>query len=193
MKSRLCLISLALALYVTVISAQQSEMKPAIPRVQPQALPYSPAGTLKQYFIGTWRLVSAVTKYPDGKAEPYPSVGPDGMGYLMYDDTGHMCVQLMRKDRPNWADEGNPTAQEALSAILGFSAYCGSYEINEQEHLIIHHPETAWKPNRVGSPQRRPYQLSTHDRFSFVAPGVKILRTGEEVSIINVITWDRVK
>ena len=193
MGARAVWLFLVLGVCISTEWAQQSQEKSPSPSVRSQVVPYSPSGTVKQYFVGTWRLVSAEIAYPDGKTEPYPSVGPDGVGYLMYDETGHMCVQLMRRDRPEWVDEVNPTAQEALSAILGFSAYCGTYEINEHEHVVIHRAETAWRPNRIGSLQQRPYQLASRDRFSFVAPGVKTLPTGEKVPTIYTITWERVK
>lgn len=54
----------------------------------------------RERLIGTWRLVSAGTFRSDGKFEPYPEYGPNPIGYLMYDTTGHMCVSLANPNPP---------------------------------------------------------------------------------------------
>jgi len=110
-------------------------------------------------FIGTWELVSTEEQLADGSKRPYPSVGKDGKGFLMYSADGHMCAELMNPDRPRWKDESKPTDEEKALAITGFTAYCGRYEIDEARHVVFHHPEVAWMPNWVGTRQERPYKL----------------------------------
>jgi hypothetical protein len=73
--------------------------------------------------IGTWKLVSAGTFRSDGKFEPYPEYGPNPIGYLMYDPTGHMCVSLSNPNHPNWANPEKPTDAEKLRSYDAFFAY----------------------------------------------------------------------
>jgi hypothetical protein len=68
----------------------------------------------REHLIGTWRLVSAGTFQSDGKFEPYPEYGPNPIGYLMYDPTGHMCVSLANPNHPHWANPEKPTDAEKL-------------------------------------------------------------------------------
>jgi hypothetical protein len=101
--------------------------------------------------------MTAKNRMKDGSERFYPELGPNGKGYLMYTADGHMCAQLMNPDRPNWKDFNNPTDAEKISAIDGFAAYCGRYEIDEARAIMMHLPELAWSPNFIGTKQPRPY------------------------------------
>ena len=84
-------------------------------------------------FIGTWRLASVEARRPNGEVAPTPArYGTKTIGYLMYDATGHVAVQIMRPDRPKFAvnDIDKGTAEELKAAWEGYSAYFGTYEIN---------------------------------------------------------------
>ncbi len=50
--------------------------------------------------VGTWRLISRAVRLEDGTAIQDPGLGKTPTGYLIYDSSGHMAVQLMRLDRP---------------------------------------------------------------------------------------------
>src|SRR5689334_1337052 len=84
--------------------------------------------TLRERLVGTWRLVAARQRLSDGSERPDPEPGAHGIGYLMYDATGHMCVVLANPDRPKWTSPGAPTDAEVRSAFEGVVAYCGTYE-----------------------------------------------------------------
>ncbi len=56
--------------------------------------------------VGTWRLISRVVTLEDGTAVQDPGLGKTPTGYLIYDSSGHMAVQLMRLDRPTAIDCG---------------------------------------------------------------------------------------
>ena len=109
--------------------------------------------------IGTWRLISAGNVREDGTFEPFAEYGPHPNGYLMYDTTGHMCVSLANPDHPRWANAEKPTDAEMLRSYRVMYAYCGTYEIQEKEHRVIHRPEMASWPHYVGTDQFRPYRL----------------------------------
>jgi len=138
-------------------------------------------------FVGTWELVSTEEQLADGSKRPYPDVGKDGKGFLMYSADGHMCAELMNPDRPKWKDQDKPTDEEKALAMSGFTAYCGRYEIDEARHVMFHHPEVAWMPNYVGTRQERPYKLEG-DILTFSS---KVTR---EHGIVGwTITWRRLR
>jgi hypothetical protein len=137
--------------------------------------------------IGTWRLISAGNIRKDGTLVPFSEYGPHPIGYLMYDCTGHMCVSLANPDHPRWANAAKPTDAEKMESFRVMFAYCGTYEVQEKEHRVIHRPEMASWPHYVGTDQLRPYRfegnrliLSNHEQ----APD-------EEDSPYQ-ITWERV-
>lgn len=175
----LILLSLAAALQAQTANSASSE--------------YQPQGSIRDYFLGAWKLVSTEIKYPDGRTGPDPEIGPEAVGFLIYTSSGHMCAQLMKPGRPAWADDRHATSAEAASALDGFSSYCGRFEIRVDEKAIIHHPETAWAPNWVGTHQPRPYHLISQDRFFFRGPSKEKQNDGTDVPVTWTITWERLK
>jgi hypothetical protein len=117
-------------------------------------------------FVGAWELVSTEYTMKDGSKRPYPDVGPNGRGYLLYTADGHMCAQLVHSDRLLWKDPGHPTAAEKVAAMDGLTAYCGRFEIDESKQVVFHYPEVAWQPNFEGTKQPRPYVFE-NDRLTF--------------------------
>ena len=154
---------------------------------------YKPRGQIRDYFLGAWKLVSTERKYPDGRTTPYPDMGPDAGGFLLYTSSGHMCAQLMKPGRPRWAADSAPTPSEATTALDGFTSYCGTFEVREHEQAIIHHPETAWSPNWVGTIQKRPYHLVGPDRFFFRGTAEEKQKDGTVIPVVWTITWERLK
>ena len=77
-------------------------------------------------FVGTWRLVSQHSLYPDGRV--VPSRGDNADGIIMYDAAGNMAVQLMRTDEH--ATDFTDLA-DLKTAMQGFLSYYGRYEIEE--------------------------------------------------------------
>ena len=106
-------------------------------------------------FIGAWRLVSAVQQMADGSKRNNPMYGPGGIGYLLYSDSGRMCVVNIDPSRPQWKNASAPTEIELRSAMKGIMAYAGRYEVNAEQGYIIHHIEMDAVPNRVGTKQKR--------------------------------------
>jgi hypothetical protein len=129
-----------------------------------------PSQSERQKFLGSWKLVSTEEKLKDGTSRPYKDVGPNGQGYLMYTPDGHMCAVMTRPERPKWSDP--PTDAQKLAAIDGLASYCGTFEIDEDRHVMWHFPEIAWDPGFAGTKQPRPYRFE----------GNKLTFTGKEPS-----------
>lgn len=131
-------------------------------------------------FTGAWRLVSVQEREPDGSlTNPY---GEHPVGLLLYDETGRMSVQIMRSDRARLSsnDWDEIPAGEIKSAVEGFTAFFGTYEINEAEAVIIHRVEGHLLPNSVGKDLRRSYEFSGN-------------RLTLKPSASRSVTWERVK
>jgi hypothetical protein len=125
-------------------------------------------------FIGTWKLVSLVE--PEEAAR-----GAHPTGLITYDATGHMAVQIMPdRVRPKYAGT-LPTPDEARSALLGYTAYFGTYTIDERARTVTHHREGNINPGGLGDFVRR-YEFLPGDRV--------VLRPLENQ---NALTWERIK
>jgi hypothetical protein len=100
----------------------------------------APPDPVSAKFLGAWRLVSTEQRLADGSTRPSPGFGPKGQGYLLYTAT-HMCALLINPDRPRWNSPRTPTEQEVRLAFNGLTAYCGAYEVDAKQGLVIHHVE----------------------------------------------------
>ena len=138
-------------------------------------------------FVGSWELVSTEFLMKDGSKRPYPELGANGRGYLMYTADGHMCAQLVNPNRPAWKDVSHPTPAEKIAAIDGLDAYCGRFEVDEAKHVMTHYPEIAWQPNFEGTTQPRPYEFRD-DLLVFSDKEDK-----EPGALSYAITWRRMK
>src|SRR5215472_9881338 len=78
--------------------------------------------------VGTWRLISRVVRLEDGTAVQDPGLGKTPTGYLIYDSSGHMAVQLMRLDGPLAIDCGTsgPAPRDNSQSVNGYDAYFGT-------------------------------------------------------------------
>jgi Lipocalin-like domain len=83
-------------------------------------------GDLAKRLIGTWRLVDIV----DDKGKP--ARGPNPTGYIHYDLSGIMSVQIQPDwERPKFSF-GKSTPEQAKAALEGYTAYFGTYLVDEQ-------------------------------------------------------------
>jgi lipocalin-like protein len=142
----------------------------------------------RERLIGTWHVVRAGTFRKDGVFEPYPEYGPNAIGYLMYDPTGHMCVSLANPVHRRWANREKPTAEEKARSYDSTFVYCGTYEVREKESQVIHRPELCSWPHYIGTDQVRNFRLE----------GDQLILSAEETPPNGEyrryqITWQRVR
>jgi Lipocalin-like domain len=125
--------------------------------------------------VGTWRLVSIT----ESQLQEYRGEKPTGLIY--YDDKGNMAVQIMpSRERPKYAAT-LPTPDEARSALLGYTAYFGTYTVDEKRQVVIHNRTGNINPSGLGDFVRR-YEFLSDDKI--------ILRPIESKAGL---TWERVK
>jgi hypothetical protein len=102
----------------------------------------APDLSLRDQLLGSWKLESRTTKKPDGSVIPLP--GWDGApGYITYDRTGFMSVQFMQLSRTK------------ESGATGYTAYFGSYTVDESTRTVTHHIVGDINPDGVGANQPR--------------------------------------
>jgi len=115
--------------------------------------------SVRQRLLGTWRLVSWEARDAAG-AMTYP-LGEDAAGQIVYDATGRMSAQFMRRNQPRFAHEDwqQAATDEKAAAWSGYFGYFGTYTLDEQAGVVTHHVEGSWFPNLVGTDQRRSYRF----------------------------------
>jgi hypothetical protein len=140
--------------------------------------------------VGTWKLVAIEERDAKGQLVAPLDYGPDPMGLIMYDATGHMSVHAMRRGRPRLPsqDVHLAPAELAKTAFVGYGAYFGTYTVDERAGVVTHHVEGSLLPNWEGSDQRRRFTLSG-DKLTLEPP--ELQAAGEKRT--RRLTWQRVQ
>ena len=136
--------------------------------------------------MGAWDLTSFEVRHSDGSLS-FP-FGKDPMGRLMYDRSGCMSAQLVRRERSVFesGDQLAGTNEEIKSAFEGCVAYFGTFEIDETEGVVIHRIEGSMFPNWTDTEQRRFYDLEGDQLKIKTAP----LKWGGGEAV-GVLVWQR--
>lgn len=111
--------------------------------------------------VGTWRVERITdTDIKTGKlVHPY---GEHPKGYIVYDATGHLSVQIMRMPAvPPFAsgDDAKGSDAEVRAAYDGFVAYFGTYEVDAKKGVVVHRVEGSLMPSYTGTDQPRPFRV----------------------------------
>ena len=134
------------------------------------------AQDVKSRFIGNWRLVSI-----QGDSVSARNRGARPTGYIYYDGTGHMAVQIQPdRKRPSWPGGQAPTPDQLAEAARGYTAYFGTWTVDEKAKTVTHHREGALNLDVVDYVRRYTFD---GDRLT-LAP---VDRPGLE------LVWERVK
>jgi hypothetical protein len=110
--------------------------------------------------VGTWGLLATQQRLADGTVQPEVKLGPRGIGYVIYSDTGVVCSFLANPDRPQWKVQSAPTEEDLRSAVDGMVTYCGTYEVNDAEGYVLHHVQMDKVPNVAGTDRKRYFTIS---------------------------------
>ncbi len=111
-------------------------------------------------FVGTWRLISFEEDLPDGHLS-YP-YGRNPVGLLIYDSSGNMAVQIMKPDRPALSSTESTGMSDGRlkESIEGFTAFWGTYEIDEVQGIITHYVKGHLWASSIGKELKREYEFS---------------------------------
>ena len=132
---------------------------------------------------GTWLLVERLDRTPAGEVVPEPNLGVDPLGLLVYDRSGTMAVQLMRRVRKPASGAAIPRASTGANnsgTDDGYDAYFGSYELDTKAGIVTHILQGALEPADVGKRLTRNYVLRGDElTLSFITKngGTAVSRT----------------
>jgi hypothetical protein len=138
---------------------------------------------LRKPFIGTWRLVK-IEPIAEGADQIQSLRGSKPVGIIMYDANGWMNAQIM-PDRPRPKYTGTPTPEQALEAIRGYTAYFGTYTIDEQAGTVTHHRRGMLDGGEVD--YVRKFELKEGGRQIVLTPV-----SGGTTNPPNRLTWERI-
>jgi hypothetical protein len=141
---------------------------------------HTPANSVE----GTWRAVEYINVRAEDSALRYP-FGRPPHGYLVYDPTGHVFLQVVRglatdaRARGHWHDADSATL---FSLLNGSVAYFGEYRANYATSTVVHLIDAEIPPNIGMTEVATPFQIrgdtlqlgrdsSVHWLFVRVRPG----------------------
>jgi hypothetical protein len=122
-------------------------------------------------FVGTWKLL-----YRDTPGRSGGSAHTIETGRLTYDEQGNMTVQVAREGRDTLTAASEP--QQVLST---YTAYWGTYVVDESKGTMTHQIEGSLSPAMIGRPSPHRYEFSSDGRrLALTSPG-------------STSTWERVR
>ena len=147
-----------------------------------------PATDAGKNLVGTWQMVSRVDRDASDRVLPETSLGSDPVGYLIYDASGHVAVQLMARQRPGTPCEVTAIAvANNLAQVSGYEAYFGRYEVDAVVGTVTHIIEGALSQADVGRRLTRRFSVAG-DRLTIqFEPGGS---TGDRRT--RTVVWQRV-
>ena len=136
---------------------------------------------------GRWKLLSAEDVRADGTVARYPW-GRKPVGAIVVEG-GYCYVQIMSGDVPAFTN-GKPVGEQMTAALLStYIAYSGTCTINEAEGSVTLKVESAWRPDYVGTDQKRFFKID-NGRLIF-GPAAGSMRLNNE-SLTRRLTLERV-
>jgi hypothetical protein len=156
---------------------------PAAPA--PPAAPPGQSPTLE----GRWKLRAAEDVRADGTVARLPW-GEHPVGSIVV-ERGACYVQIMSGDTPSFTP-GNTAATEQMKAALlsTYIAYSGPCTIDQAERSVTLKVDAAWRPDYVGTEQKRFFRFENGVLLFGPAPGS--IRSGND-GLTRRLTLDRVQ
>ena len=127
------------------------------------AVPCAAAG---QTIEGRWKLLAAEDLRADGSVARHPW-GRNPIGSIVV-DRGWCYVQIMSGDVPSFAAGATPIGEQMSAALLSsYIAYAGACTIDEKEGSVTLKVDAAWRPNYVGTTQKRFFRFEGANKMLF--------------------------
>jgi len=135
---------------------------------------------------GRWKLLAAEDVRADGSVARLPW-GKRPVGGIVVEG-GFCYVQIMSSDVPAFTT-GKPIGEQMTAALLStYIAYSGACTINETEGSVTLKVDSAWRPNYVGTEQKRFFKFD-NGKLLF-GPTVGSLRIDNE-AVTRRLTLER--
>jgi len=142
---------------------------------------------LKNKILGTWWLLSREDHTKDGEKRIDPILGSDPVAILVYANN-HFAAQFMRRDRnADSITAATGAGQNNTSAIGGYDAYFGTYEVNDGTNHVAHTLVGSINPANIGMTVYRDLHVDD-DRLTIQLETTS--QKGEPVT--RTLTWKRI-
>ena len=141
------------------------------------------AADLQKKFVGSWKLISIEGPNQTGNGKPF--------GIIMYDNTGHMSVQIVRGDRPAFSNRTKATEKEKAAAFETYVAYYGTFTFEPENGIVIHHLEGSISPGQIGQDNIRYFKLNGDRLTLSVANDGKGGRLARKNTTRH-LTWEKI-
>lgn len=124
-----------------------------------------PVVTAAQSIEGRWKLIAAEDLRADGTVARHPW-GRTPVGSIVV-ERGWCYVQIMSADVP--AFTGTAPIGEQMSAMLlsSYIAYSGACTVDTKENSVTLKVDAAWRPNYVGTEQKRFFRFEGSNKMFF--------------------------
>ena len=100
--------------------------------------------------LGVWWLLSREDWSKDGKQRIDPTLGADPIGIFSY-ASAYFTAQFTKRNRSdNSTNQIFYSGQNNTSAVGGYDAYFGTYEVNEQTGRVAHTLIGSLTPSNIG-------------------------------------------
>ncbi|HEV2217967.1 MAG TPA: lipocalin-like domain-containing protein [Candidatus Dormibacteraeota bacterium] len=143
-------------------------------------------GSLAQELIGTWRLLSRIDLDASGKPVDEPTLGSDPLALLFFDGAGNFAAQFMKRDRREEVAAPVFTAQNNTTAIGGYDAYFGAYDVDATTGDVRTRLIGALAPRHVGATMIR--NMKVEDGHLVIR--LTTTATGDTL-VHRTLTWER--
>jgi hypothetical protein len=143
-------------------------------------------GSQAHDLIGTWSLLSRIDRDASGRPVDEPTLGSDPLALLFFDGAGNFGAQFMKRNRSETVAAPVLARQNNTTAIGGYDAYFGTYEVDEASGDVRTHLVGSLSPNHVGATMMRNMK---------VEEGKLVIRltttTADDKLVHRTLTWER--
>ena len=145
-----------------------------------------PSDDLATAIQGVWWLQSREDWTKDGQRRIDPTLGKDPIGILSY-AKNHFAAQFMKRSRTESSDQIIYSGQNNTSAVGGYDAYFGTYEVDEKTGKVTHILIGSITPSNIGMTVSR--NLRVHENNLTIHLETT---TPEGDAIIRTLIWKRI-
>jgi hypothetical protein len=150
--------------------------------------PSAPPAATRQTLEGRWKLRAAEDIRADGSVARYPW-GKSPAGSIVV-ESGSCYLQIMSSDTPAFTGSTSKGEQMKATLLSSYIAYSGPCTINEAEGSVTLKVEAAWRPDYVGTEQKRFFRFENGTLL--FGPATGSIRAGNE-TLTRRLTLDRVQ
>jgi hypothetical protein len=133
----------------------------ALASIIPAAFAADTAASLQKKLVGSWKLITIEGPNPSGPIQ----------GFIIYDNTGHFSKQIVHDNRPAFQEPvaSQASDKEKAAAFSTYTAYYGTYTIEPENGIVVHHVEGSMVPGQDGQNNPRYFEVKGNRLTLWVA------------------------